>query len=182
MNVRIRGIKRHGVIQRRLKLTGKSNVRSLDDAVNSLTGGENNSNRRRVFNEVPFGKSRVDIVVTAPGVVIFVEFKTTKLARTPNYGRQVKKSFGDFMNYVNFAPQKFISNGATNDVKFYYLLTVEKCGGKGDDTTVIYDGLVIPGLKYDRMFTELADRYKVWIREKIVAKTRKLVKKRNKKK
>lgn len=70
-----RGIKRHCAVQRSLKRTGKSNVRSLDDALNSLTGGKD----RRVFSEVPFGKSRVDIVVLVPGrIMIFVYIKLHK--------------------------------------------------------------------------------------------------------
>lgn len=167
-----RGIKRHGVVQRCLKRTGKSNVRSLDDALDSLTGRE--TRRRRVFGEVPFGKSRVDIVVLVPGrTMIFVEFKTTKNERPPEsaYARQVRASFGDFMRYVNSAPLKYRSN-RTEGVAFYYLLTVEKYGDvASDETKILHDGLVIPSMRYERMLTELYNRYKTWVKKKIIEKS-----------
>ena len=166
---RLRGIKRHGIVQRSLKRTGKSNVRSLDDTLNSLTGRET----RRVFSEVPFGTSRVDIVVLVPGrTMIFVEFKTTKNDRRPEsaYARQVRRSFGDFMRYVNSAPRKYYST-RTDGITFYYLLTVEKCGA-GDETEIVHNGLVIPSMRYELMLTELSSRHKAWVKKKIMAKKR----------
>lgn len=162
------GIKRHGIVQRSLKRTGKSNVRSLDDTLNSLTKRET----RRVFSEVPFGKSRVDIVVLDPGrTMIFVEFKTTNGGRRPAYARQIQRSFGDFIRYVNTAPRKYHST-RTDGIKFYYLLTVEKCGGN-DETEIIHDELVIPSMRYERMLTDLSSRYKAWVKKKIIGKKHK---------
>lgn len=168
MDARSRGIKRHGVVQRSLKQTGKSNVRSLDDRLHDLTG---EGNRRVVFSEIPFGKSRVDIAVLVPGqTMIFVEFKTTTRREPPNavYLGQVRKSFANFMRCANSAPNKYRSP-RTDGIKFYYLLTVEKpdC----DETEIVHDGLVIPSMRYERMLTDYSNRHKAWIK-KIIARKR----------
>lgn len=175
---RLRGIKRHGAVQRSLTKTGKSKVASLDDTINSLLSGKEGGEKknRLVFSEVPFNGSRVDIVVLVPGkTIIFVEFKTTKLDKPPKaaYDRQITKSFRDFMKYVSSPARvnKYRSS-RTEGIKFYYLLTVEKCGGK-DETTIARDGLVIPDMKYGHMFADSSDRHKAWIRKKLSFKTKK---------
>lgn len=151
------GIKRHGEVQKNMKRYDKSYVRSLDSILNKITGGE----RRLVFSEVPFGKSRVDIVVVVPGKkLVFVEFKTTSLkSKQSSHRKQIQKSFKNFTKFISTSPieKKFQQ---TTRFKFYYLLTVERTDERRDDTEIVYEELDIPGMKYESLMSYLSAKHK----------------------
>ena len=166
MDGKIRGIKRHKAIQKKIRRTRKSNIKSLDNIIENIT----NKEAYRSFSEIPFRSSRTDIVILVPrSKLIFIEFKTTSIDKYPEttYIKQIRKNLNNFKSYIKNAPKKYHLS-YVSQIKFYYLLAVEKCVTGECDTKIIFDGLSLPNMRYERMFTELSAHFKSWVKKKII--------------